>query len=269
MKDQSKGLIQLKELKETKEMKEDVKESIQSHLSQLPTIPSLPYQSKKPINRMPLPKRLIERTKSKRQQRNAEHKRHSREQQALFVCCLIGMLSGERKKTLTIRVPPKFKKEGVAQSYQVMKIDDIVFPERPCRTDEENKVINAMSEMITKNIPQDKMKKTYSQPDRVKVIRYDYIYPFVDEETFYQFGRFTCEFLKSKMSSLARGNELILDEKLQNEIAIYIQQLLNHEIKYETKQTNENKEKVKNGKENNVNSDLNENSDTVSEENGK
>ena len=242
----TKDIKEMKEVKENKELKETKETDKKSNIiQQLPPLSQqnqtqtkqTQFKNQFPIQqvmkkqsqiRLPLPKRLTEKTKSKTQQKNAEHKRHSREQQSLFICCLIGLLSGEQHKLVSVKVPPKFKKEGVAQCFQVMKIDDIVFPERQFRTEAEYKVINKMSEIVTQNIPIEKMKKTYSQPDRVRFVRYDYIYPFTDEKGFYEFGKYMCEMLKRKMSSIEKGQELILDETIQKDISVHIHKIMNN-----------------------------------------
>ena len=138
---------------------------------------------------------------------NAEHKRHSRERQAYFVCCLIGLIVGIKKKEIKIKIPSKIKPENEVQYFQIMKFDTNEYKERKVRSEEESKIIREITNEITKNISIDKMKKTYCQPKRARFVRYDYIEPFTDEKNFYEFGKKICELIKQNIANRNR-NEL-------------------------------------------------------------
>ncbi|EMD47219.1 Hypothetical protein EHI5A_060710 [Entamoeba histolytica KU27] len=150
--------------------------------------------------------------------KNAEHKRRSRENQALFVNCLIGLLIAVSKKTIGIKCPLKIYKEGSPQYFQIIQIDNFKLKNRKVRSIEEVKIIKTITNEVVKGLSPEQKKMSYCQPGKVGFVRYNWIYPFLTKESFYKFGRNVCELIKEKLVHNTSKQIVFIDNEMVHKI---------------------------------------------------
>ncbi|EDR25870.1 hypothetical protein EDI_044260 [Entamoeba dispar SAW760] len=146
--------------------------------------------------------------------KNAEHKRKSRENQALFVNCLIGLLISVNKKTIGIKCPLKIYKEGSPQYFQIVQIDNFKIKNRKVRSIEEAKIIKNITNEVVKELSPEQKKRSYCQPGKAGFVRYNWIYPFLTKESFYKFGRDVCELIKEKLVHSTSNQIVFIDNEM-------------------------------------------------------